>query len=81
MLADFGYGILVVTFFMALYAIGAAVFGYFNKSMAQIESARRAMLLTFPLLTIAAASLIGLPVGNTITKLSMNASSIGPCRP
>jgi cytochrome c-type biogenesis protein CcmF len=64
MLADFGYGILVVTFVLALYAIGAAVYGYFNKSTAQIESARRAMLLTFPLLTVAAAALIALLLGN-----------------
>jgi cytochrome c-type biogenesis protein CcmF len=60
MIAEFGYGILVVTFLLALYSVGAAIYGYFNKSLAQIESARRAMLLTFPLLTVAAGALIAL---------------------
>jgi len=64
MLSGFGYGILAVTFLVALYAIWAAVSGYFTKSSAQVESARRAMLLTFPLLTLAALSLIGLLMGN-----------------
>ncbi|MEW5938950.1 MAG: heme lyase CcmF/NrfE family subunit [Chloroflexota bacterium] len=64
MLADFGYGILLVTFLVSLYAIWAAVSGYLNKSPAQIESARRAMLLTFPLLTLAAGALIGLLLNN-----------------
>jgi cytochrome c-type biogenesis protein CcmF len=58
MLADFGYGILLVTFVLALYSVGAAIFGYFEKSAAQIESARRSMLLTFPLLTVSAVALI-----------------------
>ena len=60
MLSDFGYGVLVLTFLLSLYAIGAAVYGYSNKSTRQIESARRAMLLTFPLLTLAAGALITL---------------------
>lgn len=60
MLAEFGYGVLVVTFVVALYSVGAAIFGYFNKSAAMVESARRSMLLTFPLLTVAAAALIAL---------------------
>jgi cytochrome c-type biogenesis protein CcmF len=60
MLSDFGYGILVITFLVSLYAIGAAIYGYYNRSTRQIESARRAMLLTFPLLSLAAASLIAL---------------------
>ena len=42
MLAEFGYGILVVTFFVALYAVTAAVMGYSNRSTSLIESARRA---------------------------------------
>ncbi|RJP47186.1 MAG: heme lyase CcmF/NrfE family subunit [Anaerolineaceae bacterium] len=58
MLAEFGYGVLVVTFLLALYSVGAAIFGYVNKSAALVESARRSMLLTFPLLTVAALSLI-----------------------
>ncbi|MCC7511514.1 MAG: heme lyase CcmF/NrfE family subunit [Anaerolineae bacterium] len=60
MFAEFGYGILVVTFLLALYSVGAAVFGYYSKSSSLIESARRAMLLIFPLLTVAALTLISL---------------------
>jgi hypothetical protein len=62
MLAQFGYGILVVTFLLALYSVGIAVFGYFTKSSSLVESARRSMLLTFPLLSVAALSLITLLV-------------------
>jgi cytochrome c-type biogenesis protein CcmF len=62
MLAEFGYGVLVVTFVLALYSVGASVYGYFNKSASLVESARRSMLLTFPLLTVAALSLIALLV-------------------
>ena len=62
MLAEFGYGVLVVTFVVALYSVGAAISGYFKKSAALVESARRSMLLTFPLLTVAALTLITLLV-------------------
>ena len=64
MLADFGYGILVVAFLVSLYSAGAAVLGARSKSYAQVESARRAMLLTWPLITLSAASLIYLLVNN-----------------
>ena len=64
MLAQFGYGVLIITFFVALYAIWSSVSGYYSKSMRQIESARRAMLLTFPLLSLVAATLIALLVAN-----------------
>jgi cytochrome c-type biogenesis protein CcmF len=62
MLAEFGYGVLVVTFLLSLYSVGAAIYGYFNKSAALVESARRSMLLTFPLLSVAAIALITLLV-------------------
>jgi len=64
MFAEFGYGILVVTFIVAFYSILAAVYGAKNKSASLVESARRAMLLTFPLISIAALSLIYLLVNN-----------------
>ncbi len=64
MFAEFGYGILVVTFLVAFYSVIAAVYGATNKSTSLVESARRAMLLTFPLISIAAASLIYLLVNN-----------------
>ncbi len=31
MLAEFGYGVLVVTFVLALYSVGAGIYGYFNQ--------------------------------------------------
>jgi len=64
MFAEFGYGILLITFFIALYSVGAAIFGANRKSEPVIESARRAMLLTFPLISISAATLIYLLVNN-----------------
>ncbi len=64
MFAEFGYGVLMVTFLVALYSIIAAIYGATKKSAASVESARRAMLLTFPLISIAAASLIYLLVNN-----------------
>jgi len=64
MLADFGYGVLAVTFLLALYSVGAAAYGGTRKSAALVESARRAMLLTWPLITISALALITLLVTN-----------------
>jgi cytochrome c-type biogenesis protein CcmF len=64
MFAEFGYGVLVVSFLVAIYSVGAAIYGANKKSEAVVESARRAMLLTFPLISISAASLIYLLVNN-----------------
>ena len=64
MIADFGFGVLVVTFLVALYSIFAAVYGDFKKIPALVESARRAMLLTWPLLTVTAGILIYLLVND-----------------
>ncbi len=57
MLAQFGFGVFVLTFLLALFSVGAAVVGYFDKSDRWVEAARRAMLLTFPLVTLAALTL------------------------
>lgn len=62
MIADFGYGVLVLTFVLALYSITAAVSGYMVKSQKLVESARLGMLLTFPMITLAALTLIYLLV-------------------
>jgi len=62
MVADFGFGVLVVSFLVALYSVGAAVLGANSKSYSLVESARRAMLLIWPLITISAAALIYLLV-------------------
>ena len=62
MLADFGYGVLVLSFVMAIYAIGAAIYGYKSGSQKWVESSRLSMQLTFPLITLAVASLVYLLV-------------------
>src|SRR5689334_21650618 len=58
MFAEFGYGVLVLTFMLALYSIAAAISGNSLKSQKLVESARLAMLLTFPLITLGALSII-----------------------
>ena len=64
MLAEVGYGILVVAFIVALYSVGAAVYGVRAKSAGMVESARRAMLLIWPLISLSAATLIYLLITN-----------------
>ncbi len=64
MIAQFGYGILVLTFIVTIYSVVAAVMAATRKSASLAESARRAMLLTFPLITLSALSLIYLLVNN-----------------
>ncbi len=79
MLADFGFGVLIVTFVVALYSVIAAIIGERKQSAQMVESARRAQLLTFPLLSLAAGVLIYLLVNNhfdvsfvyEVTSLSM----------
>src|SRR5512138_2001877 len=58
MLANFGFGVLAITFLVALYGIGAAVYGGLKKREDWVESARLAMLLTFPLISVVALTLI-----------------------
>jgi cytochrome c-type biogenesis protein CcmF len=62
MIADFGYGVIVATFLLTLFSVGTAVYGALAKSYHWAESARRAMLLTFPLITLASLALIYLLV-------------------
>src|SRR5512139_100268 len=62
MIANFGYGILVITFLVTLYSVFAAIYGDRKQIPAMVESARRAMLLTWPLLTLTAGILIYLLV-------------------
>ncbi len=62
MLPEFGFGILVLTFLLSLFAAVAAALGHFHTSERWLESGRRAMLLTFPLLTLAAGVLVYLLV-------------------
>jgi cytochrome c-type biogenesis protein CcmF len=58
MLAQFGFGILAGTFILALFSVGSAIYGYFSKSDRWIESSRRALQLTFPLISLGALTLI-----------------------
>lgn len=62
MLPNLGYGSLVITFIVSLYAIIAALIGERKNLFKFVESARLALLLTFPLLTITAISIITLLV-------------------
>ena len=64
MIPNFGYGVLIVTFLVVLYSVYAAVYGELKKKPALVESARRAMLLTWPLLTLTAGILIYLLVND-----------------
>jgi cytochrome c-type biogenesis protein CcmF len=64
MIANLGFGILTVTFLVTLYSAFAAIYGANRKNPAMVESARRAMLLTWPLLTLTAGVLIYLLVNN-----------------
>ena len=64
MVANIGFGSLVITLIVALYGIGAAVYGERKEKMLWIDSARHAMSLTFPLLTLSILSLVYLLVTN-----------------
>ena len=64
MLPEFGFGVLLVSFITTIYSGFAAYYGVRNSSAALVESARRAQLLTFPLITITAGVLIYLLVNN-----------------
>lgn len=63
MIAELGYLTLALTFLAALYGAGAAAYGARKGRPEFVESARRAMLLTWPLLTLASAAIIWLLVG------------------
>ncbi len=62
MAANFGYGTLVVTFIISLYGIFASIYGLSRKRPQWVESARSAMLLTFPLITLSCLAIIYLLV-------------------
>jgi cytochrome c-type biogenesis protein CcmF len=64
MIANFGFGVLIVTFLVTLYSVFTAIYGERTKNPAMVESARRAMLLTWPLLTLTAGILIYLLISN-----------------
>jgi cytochrome c-type biogenesis protein CcmF len=63
-LVNFGFGAMVLTFLAALYGIGASLYGHVQKDDRWQESARNAMLLTFPLLTISVVMIVTLLLQN-----------------
>ncbi|HEY5157392.1 MAG TPA: cytochrome c biogenesis protein CcsA, partial [Anaerolineales bacterium] len=58
MLAQFGFGVFVLTFLLSLFSVIAGLLGYFNGSDRWVEAARRSMLLTFPLITLGTLTLV-----------------------
>lgn len=62
MVANFGYGILVITFILSIYGAVAAFYGAHKNQFAWVESARLSMLLTLPLISISAFVLLYLLV-------------------
>ncbi len=48
MVANFGYGVLALSFLVSLYGIFAALYGGLRNRAAWVESARLATLLSFP---------------------------------
>jgi cytochrome c-type biogenesis protein CcmF len=62
MVANLGYGALVITFLISVYGVVAAFYGARKNLPAWVDSARNAMLLTFPLLTLSALCIIYLLV-------------------
>lgn len=79
MLADLGFSLLVLTFITAIYSVVAAVLGDMKKDSRWVESARRATLLIFPLVTLVVLILLYLLGNNhfevkyvySVTSLSM----------
>ena len=62
MAVEFGYGVLLITLLVSLYGIAASIVGLNRKDPFWVESARHAMLLTFPLLTVVSGAIIYLLV-------------------
>lgn len=58
MLANVGFLVMVLTLLVALYGAAAAAYGTKHSRPEWVESARHAMLLTFPLLSLASLCLI-----------------------
>ena len=76
MITNIGFGSLVITFVVALYGIFAAIYGERRNLYKFVESARSAMLLTFPLLTLTALCIITLLVnGNYEVQYVYNTTS------
>ena len=76
MIAQVGYFIVLLSFGLAVYGAGAAAYGGMRRRPAFVESGRHAMLLTFPLLSLASLALIYLLVsGDFQTEYVASVSS------
>lgn len=64
MIVELGFGAIVITFVISIYGVVAAIYGVRKNQPVWVDSARNAMLLTFPLLTLASLVLVFLLVGN-----------------
>ena len=81
-LVNLGYGALFITLLVSIYGVGAALFGELKKKPEWVDSARNAMLLTFPLITISVVCLVILLMNNnfeveyvySVTSRSMSPS-------
>ena len=58
MVAEIGFGALFITLIVSIYGIGAAIRGEQNRQSDWVLSAKRAMALVFPLLTISILTII-----------------------
>ncbi len=63
MIEGIGFAALVISFLLALYGAGAAAYGATRGRAEWVESARRAMLLSWPMISVAALAIILLLVG------------------
>ena len=78
MIEGIGYAALVLAFVLALYGAGAAAYGARQGRPELVESARRAMLLSWPMISVAALAIILLLVGarydiEYVAKVTSNA--------
>lgn len=64
MIANIGFGALFITLIVALYGVAAAIYGERSGKASWVDSARQAMALSFPLLTITVAALLYLLLSN-----------------
>ncbi|MEX2143285.1 MAG: heme lyase CcmF/NrfE family subunit [Anaerolineales bacterium] len=58
MITDLGFFALLTAFMLAIYGCGAALYSHWRQAPKWLASARAATLLTFPLLTVSALSLV-----------------------
>ncbi len=76
MIANLGFGALVIALIVSIYAVVAAIIGQKENQYQFVESARSAMLLTFPILSVAAVCIIVLLInGNYEVQYVYNVTS------